>query len=86
MQLVLGKANLVFVRPSPSPEDNHPIEIIPRHMDSSVTVVVKSSWWLVEDCVAFAMLSRPFDPNASLGVVDVTYTINLKLKNFIKEE
>ena len=32
------------------------------------------------------MLSRPMDPSALLGVVDVTYTVSLKLKNFLSEE
>ena len=86
VQLVFGKANLVLVRPSPQSEDNRPIEISPRQVDGSVVVTVQSSWWLVEDCVAFAMLSRPINPTASLGVVDATYSLSLKLQRFLKEE
>ncbi len=42
--------------------------------------------WLVEDYAALAMLSRPMDPNALLGVVDATYTVNFTLQRFLKEE
>ena len=76
----------VLVRPSPSSKDNCPIEITPRLPDSSVQIVVHSSWWLVEDYAAFSMLNRQVDPNALLGVVDATYTINLTLQNFLKDE
>lgn len=86
VQLVFGKANLVLVRPSPLQDDTYPIEVLGRPVDSSVSIVVQSSWWLVEDYAAFAMLSRPINPNASLGEVDVTYTLNLKLESFLKEE
>jgi hypothetical protein len=86
VQLVFGKANLVLVRPSPLQEDNHPIELLTRQVDASVSIVVHSSWWLVEDYAAFAMLSRPINPSASLGEVDVTYTLNLKLQSFLQEE
>ena len=86
VQLVFGKANLVLVRPSPLQEDNHPLEVQSRSVDGAVTLTVRSSWWLVEDYVAFATLSRPVDPAASLGVVDVVYSLNLKLQRFLKEE
>ncbi len=75
-----------MVRPSSSSKDNHPIEIVARPADSSVQITVQSSWWLVEDYAAFSMLYRQLDPNAVLGIVDTTYTINLTLQNFLKEE
>ena len=86
VQLVFGKANLVLVRPSPQQDDNHPIELLTSQADSSVSIIVQSSWWLVEDYATFAMLSRPMNPSASLGEVDVTYTLNLKLENFLQEK
>ncbi|XP_064399023.1 uncharacterized protein LOC135345540 isoform X2 [Halichondria panicea] len=86
VQLVFGKANLVLVRPSSSAKDNRPIKINPRSADSSIQIVVESSWWLVEDYAAFSMLFRQMDPNAVLGVVDATYTIHLTLTNFLKED
>ncbi len=76
----------VLVRPSSSAKDNRPIKINPRSADSSIQIVVESSWWLVEDYAAFSMLFRQMDPNAVLGVVDATYTIHLTLTNFLKEE
>ena len=44
VQLVFGKANLVLVRPSPSNEDNQPVEIAARISESTLTVTVHSSW------------------------------------------
>ena len=44
VQLVFGKANLILVRPSPSSEDNKPIEIAARKHDSTLTITVHSSW------------------------------------------
>lgn len=76
----------VMVRSSSSAKDNRPIEINPRPTDSSVQITVQSSWWLVEDYAAFSMLYRQLDPNALLGIVDSTYTYNLTLQNFLKEE
>ena len=86
VQLVFGKANLVFVRPSPLPEDNHSVVLTARQVDSSISVEVLCSWWLVEDYAAFSMLNRVADPMANLGVVDVTYTLELKLQNFIRDK
>ena len=85
VQLVFGNANLIFVRPSPSSDDNNSIVISPRQVDSSVSIVVHSSWWLVEDYAVFAILGRSIEPSSSLGVIDVVYTINLKLQNFIRD-
>jgi len=86
VQLVFGKANLVFVRPSPLVEDNHSVVVRARQVDSSVSVLVKSSWWLVEDYAAFSMLNRVADPSANLGVVDVEYILEIKLQNFIRDK
>ena len=76
----------VLVRPSPAAEDNHPVELSARAPDSSVQISVRSTWWLVEDYAAFAMLCRTMDPNAVLGIVDVLYSINFSLQNFMSEE
>ena len=76
----------VLVRPSPDQEDNHPVVLSARAPDSSVEITVRSSWWLVEDYAAFAMLSRTMDPNAVLGIVDVVYTINYTIQNFMSDE
>ena len=76
----------VLVRPSPTPEDNQPVVLSARAPDSSIQINVHSSWWLVEDYAAFAMLSRVMDPNAVLGIVDVAYTINYTIQNFLSEE
>lgn len=86
VQLVFGKANLIFVRPSPLAEDNHSVLVEARQVDSSVSIVVQSSWWLVEDYAAFSMLNRVADPSENLGVVDVVYTLALKLQNFIRDK
>ena len=76
----------VLVRPSPSPDDNQPVVLSARAPDSSIQINVRSSWWLVEDYAAFAMLSRTVDPTAVLGIVDVVYTINFTIQNFMNEE
>ena len=57
-----------------------------RAPDSSIQITVHSSWWLVEDYAAFAMLSRVMDPSAVLGIVDVVYTINYSIQSFLNEE
>lgn len=44
VQLVFGKANLVLVRPSPSPEDNKAIRITAQRKDGTITITVHSSW------------------------------------------
>ena len=79
-------ASQVLVRPSPTPDDNQPVILSARAPDSSVQINVRSSWWLVEDYAAFAMLSRTVDPTAVLGIVDVAYTINYTIQNFMNEE
>ena len=83
---ILATFSQVLVRPSPSPDDNQPVVVSARAPDSSIQINVHSSWWLVEDYAAFAMLSRTVDPTAVLGIVDVAYTINFTVQNFMNEE
>ena len=83
---ILATFSQVLVRPSPSPDDNQPVVVSARAPDSSIQINVRSSWWLVEDYAAFAMLSRTVDPTAVLGIVDVAYTINFTVQNFMNEE
>jgi hypothetical protein len=85
VQLVFGKANLVLVRPSPASEDSKPVQISARKHDSTILITVFSSWWLVEDYAAFAVLQRPVDPSASLGVVDACYNIPLSIQNYCSD-
>ena len=39
----------------------------------------------MEDYAAFAMLARPVDPEALLGVVDATYSLTLNPAHFTKD-
>ena len=41
--------------------------------------------WLVEDYAMFASLSRLLPPDAFLGVIETTYTLELSLVDFVNE-
>ncbi|KJE93292.1 hypothetical protein CAOG_04099 [Capsaspora owczarzaki ATCC 30864] len=84
VQLLFGKAHLVLVKPSNDSEDIHPVCV--DVAGSTLKMHCPSTWYIVEDLPSLSLLSRNFDPDDALGIVDAVYIATCDVFDFVDND